>query len=225
MGTKSYGDVQANDHSKIHLGDINYYGNQERLKHIPDALFNAYGRNHHACHTATRRELLEEIKKWTEHPTGKSIFWLNGMAGTGKSTIAYTIAEWLSQQGPSARASLGASFFFQRGEGGRASTALFFPTIVHQLRRKITGLDLLVEQAIDNDPDICSKSIGEQFDKLLWKPLQALHTTYRRPTLVIVVDALDECNAEADIEILLRLWSTLSRSTNVRIQVPTLTMT
>lgn len=140
MDSKYCGHIQANDNSRVHLGDNYYYGDRERLKHVPGALFNAYGQDHHACHPATRREVLGEIQGWAEHAMGKSIFWLNGMAGTGKSTIAYTVAEWLHQPGASTCATLGASFFFKRGERDRASAALFFPTIVRQLAHKDPGL-------------------------------------------------------------------------------------
>lgn len=112
-------------------------------------------------HPRTRIELLEEIRGWAEHSTGTSIFWLNGMAGMGKSTIAYSVAEWLSQQGTSGRANLGASSFFRRGERDRASPALFFLTIVRQLSHKIPGLAEHVNLSIDIDLDVCSKALGE----------------------------------------------------------------
>jgi len=40
-------------------------------------------------------------------PNSKCIFWLNGMAGTGKSTISRTIAQELAE-----KKRLAASFFF-----------------------------------------------------------------------------------------------------------------
>jgi len=36
------------------------------------------------CHPDTRRGLLDQITEWAQDPQGKCIFWLNGMAGTGK---------------------------------------------------------------------------------------------------------------------------------------------
>ncbi len=41
------------------------------------------------------------------------IFWLNGLAGTGKSTIAKTIAEWARKE-----SILGGCFFFRTRRGG-----------------------------------------------------------------------------------------------------------
>ena len=40
------------------------------------------------CHEETRLDLRRTIQAWAEDVNGKCIFWLNGMAGTGKSTIS-----------------------------------------------------------------------------------------------------------------------------------------
>jgi adenylylsulfate kinase-like enzyme len=53
------------------------------------ASFNSHNEEHNArCLPNTRTELLENITKWANDNGGKPIFWLSGMAGTGKSTIA-----------------------------------------------------------------------------------------------------------------------------------------
>ena len=78
------------------------------------ASFDAHLEEHNTrCLTNTRVVLQRQIKEWAKDGTGKPIFWLNGMAGTGKSTIARTIAQSFADEGQ-----LGASFFFQE-RGGR----------------------------------------------------------------------------------------------------------
>lgn len=62
--------------------------------------------NDDICHPDTRVALLKEIYKWADNPDGDCIFWLQGMAGTGKSTISRTVAHRLAERGE-----LGASFF------------------------------------------------------------------------------------------------------------------
>jgi pantothenate kinase-related protein Tda10 len=62
-------------------------------------MFNSYGDDHITCHPATRVDLLRQIQDWAQQPDSKSIFSLNGVASTGKSTISRTIAEWLASQG------------------------------------------------------------------------------------------------------------------------------
>lgn len=189
-----------------------------RLRVVEGAMFDAYGQIHHGCHPATRVDLLATIQDWAQQLGGKSIFWLNGGAGTGKSTISWTVAKWLADQGSRGVVDLGASFFFKRGEGDRGSAALFFPTIASQLATKLDGYDVLLAHALEADSSLCSKSMGEQFDKLLRGPLRRLPASLHRPSYVIVVDALDECQAK-DIRTLLSLWSELPSFTNVSLRL------
>jgi len=187
----------------------------DRLPYAKGAMFNSYGEDCITCHPATRVDLLRQIQDWAQEPHSKSIFWLNGMAGTGKSTIARTLAAWLAEQGR-----LGASFFFNRGEGDRCSASRFFSTITRELVLKIPGLGTLVTEVIASDPFIFDKLLGEQFDKLIYQPLQKLNLpTSGCPTLIVVVDALDECEKERDIKAILDLWPRLSRIKTIRLRL------
>jgi hypothetical protein len=71
------------------------------LKPLPtaaDAAFNAYRRQHGAtCLTSTRVDLLQEIQNWADGPDERCSFWLNGLAGTGKSIVAQTVAAKYSE--------------------------------------------------------------------------------------------------------------------------------
>src|SRR5436190_294793 len=66
------------------------------LKSLPiakDAPFNAYQRQHDpTCLPDTRVDLLQEIYNWADGQDKPCIFWLSGLAGTGKSTVARTVA-------------------------------------------------------------------------------------------------------------------------------------
>lgn len=99
-------------------------------------------------------------------PSQNSIYWLKGMAGTGKSTISRTVARLLKDTNY-----LGGSFFFKRGEGDRGNTKKFFPILTKQLTLRIPELRPSVQAALDHDPDITLKSIVEQFERLLLQPL------------------------------------------------------
>jgi hypothetical protein len=93
------------------------------------ASFDSHNKEHNArCLPNTRTELLDEITTWANNKDGKSIFWLSGMAGTGKSTIARTVAQLFTSRGR-----LGASFFFKKGEGERGNASRFFTTIATDL--------------------------------------------------------------------------------------------
>ncbi|GMG38718.1 unnamed protein product [Aspergillus oryzae] len=163
------------------------------LRVAEGAFYNSYINQHEDfCLPDTRTELQQQILKWAESD-GELIFWLNGMAGTGKSTIARTVAQSFEKHGL-----LGASFFFKRGEANRGNAKYLISTIISQLvtRHRRLGSDVL--NAIENDPNIASKSLSEQCEKLLCQPLVKLHLD-QPTTIVIVIDALDECDGEDDI--------------------------
>ncbi|KAK6605130.1 Vegetative incompatibility protein HET-E-1-like protein 7 [Botrytis cinerea] len=173
--------------------------NLEKLPIAKNATFDSYQDEHDArCLLGTRVELLKQISGWAEDPKGKCIFWLNGMAGTGKSTISRTVAQSFEENNQ-----LGASFFFKRGEGDRGTASKFFTTIAHQLVVKQPQLVQSLNKAIDLDPRIFDKSLAKQFEQLIFKPLTELNSSPQ--TLVLVIDALDECEREEDIGVILRL--------------------
>lgn len=189
---------------------------ETKLDKIPwasGAIFNSYDSIHRLCHPQTRIDVLDQIRGWIRDRDSKTIFWLSGPAGTGKSTISWTIANELTNQSgqpnPSSQVGivLGASFFFKRGEGDRGSSYRFFSTIIRQLVVNIPEIDHLVAKAIHSDPFIFDKDLSEQFDKLILAPLTTITSTF-----VVVVDALDECDNENHIRIILRLWSLLPRA-------------
>ncbi|KAK6499548.1 hypothetical protein TWF506_004177 [Arthrobotrys conoides] len=168
------------------------------------------------CLQGTRTDLLEQITQWVENPSGKCIFWMSGMAGTGKSTISRTVARSLQ-----ARHQLGASFFFRRGEADRSTGRLFFTTIACQLANQLTDLGSSIVKAVEDDPGISSKNFAEQFDKLIFRPLAALKSVSdnSRETLVLLIDALDECQRTADIPIIIRLLALLPEIQGIKVRV------
>ena len=192
----------------------------DKLPYAKGAMYNSYGDDHITCHPATRVDLLHEIHDWARDPHSKSIFWVSGWAGIGKSTISRTVAEWLAGQGGLGGVDLGASFFFKRGEGDRGSASRFFPTITRELVLKIPGLDALVAEVVTRDPLIFDKALGEQFDKLIYQPLrQEKFITNGSSTFIVVVDALDECEKEQDVKVIIDLWSGLAHLTTVRLKL------
>jgi hypothetical protein len=77
------------------------------------ASFDAANKQHvPPCLPNTRREFLAQIRRWANGESERWIYWLKGMAGTGKSTIALTVAREYNN-----KKRLGASFFFSRGPG------------------------------------------------------------------------------------------------------------
>ncbi|RYP80846.1 hypothetical protein DL770_006087 [Monosporascus sp. CRB-9-2] len=152
------------------LVDIDRKTVLDKLPIAKGAAFDSYAEEHNpTCHQDTRIELLRDIFDWAVNPQAEAIFWLNGMAGTGKSTISRTIARAFAETDQ-----LGASFFFKRGEGDRGTMATFFTTIAAQLVRKKPACTSHIKNAIDADPSIVGKTMREQFEKLILEPLSSM---------------------------------------------------
>ncbi|KAF2224605.1 hypothetical protein BDZ85DRAFT_289169 [Elsinoe ampelina] len=189
---------------------------QTRLAIAHAAAYNSYISEHAAfCLAGTRTALLRQILDWTTDRHAKCIFWLCGKAGMGKTTIARTIAQSLDEA-----ESLGASFFFKRGEAGRNTAAKFFSTIVMDIIKILPGFQTTVARALKEDPSLCNKALRDQFECLLYKPLQeALSYQSLQRVLSIVIDALDECEAEQDIRLLVVLLSSLNQLEGIKVRI------
>ena len=139
--------------------------------------------NRTGCLKGTRSAVLDEIELWTRDIYGPPVYWLNGLAGTGKTTIAQTIAERMFADGR-----LGASFFCSRDFEDRRDLQFIFPTLAVQLARKYAAFRSILIPLVQLDPEIVHESLLGQMEKLIVQPLvrSAIST-------VIVIDALDEC--------------------------------
>lgn len=175
-----------------------------------DSFDNQHGEK---CLPNTRTELRRQVADWAEASDSKCIFWLSGMAGTGKSTIARTVAQSFDEKGL-----LGASFFFKKGEADRGNAKRFVSTIARQLMTSNRELARGISRVIEDDPDLSTKALSQQFDKLLLQPLLKLEFD-ETISAVIVIDALDECGNEDDIRVILQLLPKLQESKFVRLQV------
>jgi len=125
------------------------------------------------------------------------IFWLNNLAGTGKSTIAQTFAERMFADGK-----LGASFFCSRDFADRSNLHAIFPTLAFQLAYHYPLFRNKLLQVLKAHPDIAQESLCSQMEKLIVGPLRAIHI----PTLIII-DALDECKDDEPASAILSILS------------------
>jgi len=167
------------------------------------------------CLPDTRTDLLEQITDWAADHTGKRIFWLCGKAGTGKSTISRTVAQELDDIGL-----LGASFFFKRGRADRSHAKLLFPTIARQLADLFPDVSRAIAASLDRDSLLCDRYLSTQFESLLLQPLQnADPDSLPSAGVVVVIDALDECDNSESIRTTLLLLSRVEAITSLRLRI------
>ncbi|TLD25037.1 hypothetical protein PspLS_06272 [Pyricularia sp. CBS 133598] len=143
------------------------------------------------CETGTRLSIRETIHQWANDFSSEPLFWLVGPLGTGKSTIARTMADTFCGE-----KRLVAGYFFKRGEKGRNDTTRLFPTLAWQLAQTIPSFKSCLRKSLDGltGDAVEKKSLQAQFDKLLWLPLRDLPIVDTpQPPKLIIIDALDEC--------------------------------
>ncbi|CAE6508980.1 unnamed protein product [Rhizoctonia solani] len=149
------------------------------------------------CTKGTRIDLLSQMFSWVGSSNPGSVYWMSGMAGTGKTTIAYSLCEELD-----AAHKLAASFFCSRLLPECRDVNLIIPSIAYQLARFSHPFRFVLSRVLEKDPDVHTRLPHLQFDSLISKPLLEVKDTLP-DTLVVVIDALDECeNKEATSRIL-----------------------
>ena len=117
--------------------------------------------------------------------------WLSGMMSMGKSAVVCSIAEELTKQ-----SRLAASFFFSH-RAGHTHVKYLFQNIAVQLTSSIPALEDFIMAAF-RDPFILEHCLCYQFQQLIIKLIQKMNMPLF-PSMIIVVDAADECNDEEDL--------------------------
>lgn len=136
------------------------------------------------------------------------------MAGTGKSTIAHTVAyQYFKQR------RLAASFFFSRGGGDVGNARKFVTTIAVQLASHIPPVQRHICNVLTEHSTITSQSLADQWRLLVLGPLLKLDGTDTFQSYIVVIDALDECEGESYVRIILRLLAETQSLKTVRLRV------
>jgi len=153
----------------------------EKLEPVCNA---GYQTGHHdKCLPGTRESVLRDLMLWAKNPQDRNVFWLNGLAGTGKSTITQSFSEAVAKEGL-----LGASFFCSRDYLDRRELKHIFPTLAYQLAHHHPHFQDNIISIIKNNPTLAHSSLISQLENLLVNPLSGTNIS-----CVIVIDALDEC--------------------------------
>jgi hypothetical protein len=137
------------------------------------------------------------------------VFWLTGQAGSGKTTIATTIATMFGGGVLSGRTVLGANFFCSRQFPETRNPVRIIPTIAHQLARKCPPFaDALI---VGDRFNAVSYTVSKQLRSLFLTPWlqseRARNTS--TPMYLIVIDALDELADNGSSDFLNSLFALL----------------
>ena len=146
------------------------------------------------CTPGTRKEILKEIIAWADDMSADSppIFWMTGQAGSGKTTIAYTIAKHFDElEEPAQHTVMGGNFLCSRQFEETRRQIHIIPTLVYQLARKSRSYAHALHEADKFDS---ANKLTKQMEDLLVGPWQQSESQrpVELPPYLIVVDALDE---------------------------------
>ena len=135
------------------------------------------------CLRGTRVDVILQLEHWLKDEQDHQVFWLNGLAGTGKTAIAQTFAEICF-----ADRNLGASFFCSRDFIDRSDLQVIFPTLAFQLAYQYPLFRKELLKVLRTNPDVGQESLYSQMERLIVGPLKATQIQ-----TLIIIDALDEC--------------------------------
>ncbi|KAJ5730741.1 uncharacterized protein N7483_005249 [Penicillium malachiteum] len=214
---------------------------QDLLKELPVALGARFDALQDAdksqCLKGTRIQILSQIQAWAESSDESQVFWLTGMAGTGKSFISRTFAAACQNRTSlvpdgtplSENLCLGASFFFDRTKAERNRADRPLTSISMGLSESFPPITDNICQAISDNRSIGTQLWSNQWNQLIIGPLVSLEEKVLLPvTLVLVIDALNECISEdpaqsqkdvRDIEQILQLMTMARKLRSIRLKV------
>ncbi|KDN47705.1 hypothetical protein RSAG8_03495, partial [Rhizoctonia solani AG-8 WAC10335] len=172
-----------------------------RLRCVLEALYNSsegtfLGRR--TCTSGTRKDILAELMQWFDSGQD-ALYCLNGMAGTGKTTIAQTVCAELHSSGR-----LGASFFCSSALPKCRDVGRIIPTIAYQLAQASPEFASELSKALELNADSQLQGLEAQFHKLLLSPLQSASKGCPLG-LVVVIEALDECADQDGVGLLINM--------------------
>ena len=151
--------------------------------------------------SGTRTQVLSESIAWAIGETQK-IYWISGMAGTGKSSIAVTLCRMLRNE---PAVFFGGGFFCSRSSNatGRKDVRRVLPTLARLMAHNSPDFATALAGMLDKTDLVTSKPVHEQIGPLLSQPLSRLAQSHR--PIVFLIDALDEFSNERELAQLLQL--------------------
>ncbi|KAH7339340.1 hypothetical protein B0J17DRAFT_357760 [Rhizoctonia solani] len=171
---------------------VNDFVANDRLKSLSPAFSACYNSaqavelKRGPCNQGTRVDLLAQIFGWQDTSTSGSVYWMSGVAGTGKTTIAYSLCQELDTN-----FRLEVSFFCSRLLPECRDTNQIIPSIAYQLARSSHPFRAVLSGVLEKNTGVHTRLPHLQFEALIGQPLLDVKDTLPG-NLVVITDALDE---------------------------------
>ena len=138
----------------------------------------------------TRKYLLNRVIRWATNESGqkddRNTFWIYGLPGIGKTSLAHSICASLHEQ-----ERLAGAFFCRRDDPELSEARNILPTLIHKLAIIFPPFRSIVAERLRKDPNLTPESMKHTLF------LDLIRKISRSPkhTLLFVIDALDECGS------------------------------
>jgi hypothetical protein len=139
------------------------------------------------CMKDTRESILGQIIAWvTDQTDGRNTYWIYGLPGIGKTSLAHSICASLDD-----KEQLAGAFFCRRDDQELREPRNILPTLIRKLAILFPPFRSIVAECLRNNPNVTPESMRPTFF------LDFIHKLPRIPkrALVFVIDALDECGS------------------------------
>ncbi|KAF5363002.1 hypothetical protein D9757_014090 [Collybiopsis confluens] len=170
------------------------------------------------CAEGTRLQLLDDITQWALKPDNHYVAWIYGLAGSGKSAVAVSLAERLREM--DGQVTLALTFHCVKGQE-TSNTFQLVPTICYYLAQCVPQYAKALVDVFEKDASLHAGSIPirEQLSRFL-KPLYKIDRAQNAASTIIIIDGLDEWGTPEDQSIFLEnLYSHLQKIGGIYIVV------
>jgi NACHT domain len=139
------------------------------------------------CLPGTRIEIIGEIMSWASN-SNTELLWLNGIPGSGKSSLMSTIADCAREMGKHSR--LGAFVRFDSKTMKDSSHVI--TSLAYKLAQFDDRIGDQISKAVKEFPDFADRSLDFQFKELIVKSLGLVEDLKDEGPIVVLADALDK---------------------------------
>lgn len=171
-----------------------------------------------SCLKGTREDLLHRVSEWIHegdpilnssssmHPR---LFWLYGMAGSGKSSVANSVADIVN----TSKNHCLSCFFCKRDDPSLSNPQTFFPTLAYRIAQHYAEYRAALVNLLGKPKGaaILTGGLTAQFRLLFTELISQVTAPNQRH--VVVIDALDECGRSPDQCLLATCMVALVRDT------------
>jgi len=141
----------------------------------------------------TREFILDQIFAWVTNGPGQegvdqsTPYWIYGLPGIGKTSLAHSICERLDE-----RKQFAGAFFCRSDDANSSKPRNILPTLIYQLAKTSPRFRSIVTEHLHKNQHITPQSMQ---DTLFLEFIRSIPHHSNPDTLVVVIDALDECGS------------------------------